>query len=385
MAIQDYIAVRSRDQATKNASKPVERNASELAQIPGTVNKKVVGVGTGGCNSVKRMMHQGIPSMTFAMVNTDDIGLDSGNGLDVIQIGANKARAWGQGGDYRHEDGSLDDSSLKLRESLSGANLVFVTAGMGGGTGTGAIPYVAHLAREQGALVVALVTAPFGFEGRRRMGLAVVGVDQLRPHVDKLILVHNDRLLNLVKRDAQMVQAFRAADEVVAQGVMGVSELVNLPQEINVGLDDVCSVMRRSGGALMAVGRGTGVGGPIEAARQAVGNPLLDRSFGMSTDVIVMIKRGTSAMTLEGVNSARDFVAEAVGKDANIFIGVRSDESMDDAVSLTMIATGLQRDSTDHRPQDNLENLESADSAKPVNNEALNTPAEPIMTKGYHP
>jgi len=171
MAIQDYIAVRSRDQATNDITEPLERQASETANI------KVVGVGTGGCNSVKRMMHQGIPSVTFAMVNTDDIGLDSGNGLDVIRIGENKARAWGQGGDYRSEDNSSDDSSLKLRESLSGADLVFVTAGMGGGTGTGAIPYVAHLAKEQGALVVALVTAPFGFEGRRRMGLAVAGVD----------------------------------------------------------------------------------------------------------------------------------------------------------------------------------------------------------------
>jgi len=165
---------------------------------------------------------------------------------------------------------------MKFSELLSGADLVFVTGGMRGGTGTGtgAIPYVANLTKEQGALVVALVTAPFGFEGHRRMGLAVAGVDQLRPHVDKLILVHNDRLPNLVRRNAQMVQAFRAADEVVAQGIMGVSELINLPQEINVGLEDVCSVMRRSGGVLMAVGHGTGVGGPIEAARQAVGNPL---------------------------------------------------------------------------------------------------------------
>ena len=357
MAIQDYIAVRSHGQATKDGSKPHQGHTLETAQI------KVVGVGTGGCNSVKRMLHQSIPSMTFAMVNTDDIGMDSGNGLDVIQIGASKARAWGQSGDYRHEDGSLDDSSMKLRESLSGSNLVFVTAGMGGGTGTGAIPYVAHLAKEQGALVVALVTAPFGFEGRRRMGLAVAGVDQLRPHVDKLILVHNDRLLNLVKRDAQMVQAFRAADEIVAQGIMGVSELINLPQEINVGLEDVCSVMRRSGGALMAVGRGTGSGGPIEAARQAVGNPLLDRSFNMSTDVMVMIKGGPSAMTLEGVTSARNFVAEAVGKDANIFIGVRLDESMDETVSLTIIATGLQRDAADQRQQANLGNLEHAGGA----------------------
>jgi cell division protein FtsZ len=341
MAIQDYIAVRSRDQATNDITEPLERQASETANI------KVVGVGTGGCNSVKRMMHQGIPSVTFAMVNTDDIGLDSGNGLDVIRIGENKARAWGQGGDYRSEDNSSDDSSLKLRESLSGADLVFVTAGMGGGTGTGAIPYVAHLAKEQGALVVALVTAPFGFEGRRRMGLAVAGVDQLRPYVDKLILIHNDRLLNLVERDAQMVQAFRAADEAVAQGIMGISELISLPQEINVGLEDVCSVMRRRGGALMAVGRGMGSGGPIEAARQAVANPLLDRSFDTSTDVIVMIKGGTTAMTVDGVTSALSVVADAVGQNAKFFIGVRLDETMQDAVNLTLIATGRQRDSAD--------------------------------------
>jgi len=165
--------------------------------------------------------------------------------------------------------------------------------------------------------------------------------------VDKLILIHNDRLLNLVERDAQMVQAFRAADEAVAQGIMGISELISLPQEINVGLEDVCSVMRRRGGALMAVGRGMGSGGPIEAARQAVANPLLDRSFDTSTDVIVMIKGGTTAMTVDGVTSALSVVADAVGQNAKFFIGVRLDETMQDAVNLTLIATGRQRDSAD--------------------------------------
>ncbi|MCH7737746.1 MAG: cell division FtsZ family protein [Chloroflexi bacterium] len=305
---------------------------------------KVVGVGTSGCNRVKWMMHRAVPGMSFAMVNTNDYGMETNDlSVDVIQIGTNRARVWGSGGGYRAEfDGPSDESSQQLRQSLSNADLVFVTAGMGGGTGTGVAPYVAHLAKEQGALVVGLVTAPFGFEGRRRMGLAVAGVDRLRPHVDNLILIHNDRLLTYFDRNAHMAQAFETADEVVAQAIMGMSELINVPQEVNLELDDVRSIMKCRGRALMAIGRGSGTAGPAEAVRQAFANPLLDLPFDRATGVLMMFKGGAAGMTLGGVNAARQVVADAVQKDATVFMGVGIDERMGEEISLTLIATGLQ-------------------------------------------
>ena len=345
MAIQDYTTDRRREQARETSS---VRTAT-IDPVPARI--KVVGVGNGGCNCVKRMMRHTVPGMTFAMVNTDNIDLETSDPrVDVIQIGANKARTWGSGGDYQANGGGSDESSEQLRWTLSNTDLVFVTAGMGGGVGTGAAPYVAHLAKEQGALVVGLITAPFSFEGRRRMGLAVAGVDRLRPYVDNLILIHNDRLLNYFDRGAHMAQAFRKADEVVSQGIMGMSESINADQEINVKFADVRSVMNYRGGAFMSIGRGIGSSGPEEAARQAVANPLLDLSFNKATGVLIMIKGGTAGMKLGGVNAARQVVADAVLKDANIFIGVGVDENMGEEVSITLIATGLQRDSMEAAP-----------------------------------
>ena len=336
MAIQDYISNRRLDREGRYSPS----SAGVLERPPAII--KVIGVGSGGCNSVKRMMHHSVPGTTFAMVNTDNIVLEANAvDVDIIQIGASKARAWGAGVDYTTDDLSSDESTQQLRQSISNADLVFITAGMGGGTGTGAAPYVAHLAKAQGALVVGLVTAPFSFEGRRRMALAVAGVDQLRPYVDNLILVHNDRLLTFVERDAQMIEAFRIADEVVAQGIMGLSNMINVPQEINVDFDDVRSVMGNRGSALMAVGRGNGDTGPFQAARQAVARPLLDLSLENAAGVLVMIKGGAAAMTLGGVNAARKVITAAVREHAKVHIGVGIDDSLGDEVRLTLIATGL--------------------------------------------
>lgn len=337
MAIQDYISNRHLDKEGRYSHAPT----GILDRTP--VSIKVIGVGSGGCNSVKRMMRHPVPGTTFAMVNTDNIVLEANAAdVDVIQIGANKARAWGAGVDYTADDGSSDESTQQLRQSISNADLVFITAGMGGGTGTGAAPYVAHLAKEQGALVLGLVTAPFSFEGRRRMALAVAGFDQLRPYVDNLILVHNDRLLTFFERDAEMIEAFRTADEVVAQGIMGLSNMINVPQEMNVDFEAMSAVMNHRGGVLMAIGKGNGDTGPFQAARQAVANPLLDLSFENATGALVMIKGGGGAMTLGGVNAARKVITAAVGEDAKIHISVGVDDSLGDEVSLTLIATGLR-------------------------------------------
>lgn len=340
MAIQDYISKRRFEQE-KQASYAL---TDVLDQAPASI--KVIGVGSGGCNSVKRMMDHAVPGMTFAMVNTGNIVLESGaSDVDIIRMGAVRARVWGAFGGFGVDNHDADEPSQQLRRSIANADLVFITAGMGGGTGTGAAPYVAHLAKEQGATVVGFVTAPFDFEGRRRMGLAVAGVDRLRPYVDNLILIHNDRLLPFFDRDAHMAQAFRKADEVVAQGILDLSGLMNVPQEINVDLEDVRSIMDCRGRSLMAVGRGRGTAGSAEAARQAVANPLLDRGFDSASGALVMIKGGTAGMTLGGVNAARQVVSNAVRKDARIFIGAELIESMGEEVSITLIATGLQHDS----------------------------------------
>jgi len=342
MAIQNFTTNRRRNRATENWG----ARTSPLDQEPARI--KVVGVGNAGCQRVELMMQRAVPGMTFAMVNTDATGNEtSGLGVDVIQVGANNNRAWGALGGQQSgiggPDDSPDESSQQLRQSLADADLVFVTAGMGGGIGTGAAPYVARLAREQGAFVVGLVTAPFSFEGRRRMGLAIAGIDRLRPQVDNLILVHNDRLLRYIDHKSHMAPAFQKVDEVVTQAMLGLSEVINEPQEINLEFAGVRYIMDLDGDTLMAIGRGSGTAGPAEAARQAIADPLLDLSFNDASGILMMFKGGSAAMTLGGVNAARQVLKETVRNHSHIFIGVAIDESMGEEVSLTLIAAGLQQ------------------------------------------
>ena len=241
---------------------------------------KVVGVGGGGCNCVRRMLRHHVPGVQYVMVNTDTKSLEPvANVTEVVQIGHKVTRGWGAGGDITLGEQAAEESTPRLRSALKNCELVFVTAGMGGGTGTGAAPYVAHLAKEMGALLVGVVTTLFSFEGSRRIGEAIAGVKRLRPYVDNLIVIHNDRLLQYVSHDAEMIDAFRTADEVVTQGILSVSELINVPGEINVDFADVRSIMVHPGGALMAMGVGTGKMGALEAAGQAIANPLLDLSI----------------------------------------------------------------------------------------------------------
>jgi cell division protein FtsZ len=292
------------------------------------------------------MIRHTVPGVSFAMVNTDKKALDfNAENIAVIQIGEKVTHGWGAGGDYKTGARAAEESTAALRKTLSNTELVFITAGMGGGTGTGAAPYVAYLAKELGALVVGVITTPFSFEGNRRLGHAMAGVDRLRPYVDNLIVIHNDRLLSYVNNDAPMIEAFKTADEVVTQGIMSVSELINCPQEINVDFADVRSVMNNTGGALMAIGTGYGNTGPVEAARQAIANPLLNLSIDKAKGVLFMFKGGSEALTLGGVNAAGELISSTVRKDANIFFGMGLDDEMGDTVKLTLIATGLVQDS----------------------------------------
>ena len=303
---------------------------------------KVIGVGGGGCNCVRRMLRHHVPGVQYCMVNTDIKSLAPvSDYVEVVQIGQKVTRGWGAGGDVKLGEKAAEESTTALRSALKNAELVFVTSGMGGGTGTGAAPYVAHLAKEMGALVVGVVTTPFSFEGTRRIGEAIAGVARLRPFVDNLIVIHNDRLLQYVDHDAEMIEAFRTADEVVTQGILSVSELINVPGEINVDFADVRTIMLHPGGALMAMGMGTGKMGALEAAGQAISNPLLNLSIKGAKAVLFSVKGGEE-LTLGGVNAAGRLIGKAVKKNAAIFFGMSIDESLEDNVKLTLIATGLR-------------------------------------------
>ena len=308
---------------------------------------KVVGIGGGGCNCVRRMLQNKIPGVRFVMVNTDIKSLEStGDGADLVQIGTKLTHGWGAGGDAKVGEHAAEESEKEIRDSIKNSELVFVTTGMGGGTGTGAAPFVASIAKDMGALVVGVVTTPFSFEGNRRIGQAMAGVDRLRPFLDNLIVIHNDRLLRYVSHDAQMMDAFRTADEVVTQGILSVSELINVPGEINVDFADVRTVMGFPGSTLMAIGRGQGKMGVVDAARQAMANPLLNMSIKGAQGVLFSVKGGHN-LSLGGVNAAGELISSTVRKNATVFFGMSIEEDLEEGVKLTLIATGLK----DSKPQ----------------------------------
>ncbi len=304
---------------------------------------KVVGVGGGGCNCVRRMLRHRVPGVKFVMVNTDIRSLDNPSlDVDTVQIGDNVTHGWGAGGDAKIGAKAAAESARAISKALKDAELVFVTSGMGGGTGTGAAPFIANMAKEMGALVVAVITTPFSFEGSRRLEQAQAGVSNLRSYVDNLIIIHNDRLLAFVDHDARMVEAFSTADAVVTQGILSMSELINVPGEINVDFADVRTIMKNPGGALMAIGVGHGNMGALEAARQAIANPLLNLSINGAKGVLFLVKGGES-LTLGGVNAAGDLISKAARKDASIFFGMSIDPALEDEVRITMFATGLKQ------------------------------------------
>jgi cell division protein FtsZ len=307
---------------------------------------KVVGVGGGGCNTVRRMMQQQVRGVQYVMCNTDIKSLEQAGkreGLRLVQLGPKSTRGWGAGGRPMLGEQAAEESASELRDALKNAELVFVTAGMGGGTGTGAAPYVSHLAKQMGALVVGVVTTPFSFEGKKRMGDAISGIRRLRPYMSNLVVIHNDRLLQYVSHDAEMLEAFKTADEVVTQGILSISQLINEPGEINVDFADVQTIMGHPGGALMAIGEGKGKNGTVDAAMQALTNPLLNLSINGAKGVLFSVKGGHE-VTLGGVNEAGKIIRKAVDSKAHIFFGMTVDHNMEGAVKLTMIATGLKED-----------------------------------------
>ena len=316
----------------------IEEGLTEPALI------KVVGVGGGGCNAVRRMMQrEEVPGIEYIVVNTDIKSLDLvSNGALSIQIGEHLTHGFGAGGDARIGERAAEEGRLLLKRAIKDAELVFITVGMGGGTGTGAAPIVAQIARESGALVLAVVTTPFSFEGRRRCDVAFSGVHRLKSEVDNIVVVHNDRLLQFADHDASITQAFAMADEVVTEGILSVSQLVNVPGEINVDMADVKVVMSISGTALMAIGRSDGQHPAIDAAEQAISNPLLNINMKGAKGVLLSFSGGPD-LGLGEVNDAATLIAQEADPNAVIFFGMTmSNDELRDAAKVTLIATGIK-------------------------------------------
>jgi len=301
---------------------------------------KVIGLGGGGSNAVSRMVQQQILGVEFIAANTDAQALAVAEAPTRIQIGERLTRGLGVGGDSNFGQRAAEESRDEFKEVLSGADMVFITAGMGGGTGTGSAPIVAEIAKQNGALTIAVVTKPFSFEGAHRSRVAEEGIAQLLGKVDTLIIIPNDRLLDLCDRKTGVDNAFKMADDVVRHGVQAISEVITMPGIINLDFADVRAVMKDAGPAWMSIGRGSGQNRAADAAKEALSSPLLDVSAAGSKGVLFNIVGGDN-LTLFEVNQAAEVIKQAVDPDANIIFGVVRDSTMDKEVRITLIATGF--------------------------------------------
>ncbi len=320
---------------------------------------KVIGVGGGGNNAVNRMIFAGLKGVEFISVNTDSQALQMALASNKIQIGAKLTKGLGAGANPDIGQKAAEESKDDIEQVLRGADMVFVTAGMGGGTGTGAAPVVAEIAKEMGALTVGVVTKPFTFEGKKRMMQAEHGIQTLKEKVDTLITIPNDRLLQVVEKNTSIVEAFRIADDVLRQGVQGISDLIAVPGLINLDFADVKTIMKDTGSALMGIGSSSGDNRAVESARAAISSPLLETSIEGARGVLLNITGGTSLGLFE-VNEAAEIIAQAADPEANIIFGAVVDERMEEEVRVTVIATGFDQKqffnsqkqrATDERPE----------------------------------
>ncbi len=302
---------------------------------------KVVGVGGGGGNGINRMIANGLTGVEFWAMNTDAQVLEMSGTMNRLQIGQKITRGLGAGGNPAIGQKAAEESRDDIMAALEGADMVFITAGMGGGTGTGAAAVVADIARDLGALTVGIVTKPFSFEGRRRQQQAGQGLEAISENVDTLIVIPNDKLLDVVERRTSMQEAFRIADDVLMRGVQGISDIITVPGLINVDFADVKAVMSQAGSAIMGIGTGSGEGRAVEAARMAINSPLLETSIEGANGVIFNVTGGPD-MTLHEVNEAAEVVYEYVDPDANIIFGSVIDERIQGELQITVIATGFE-------------------------------------------
>jgi len=307
---------------------------------PNPAKIKVIGLGGGGCNAVTRMVREEIQGVEFIAINTDAQALAITEAPTRIQLGEKLTRGLGVGGDHTQGEKAAEESRDELKEIASGADMVFITCGMGGGTGTGAAPVIAEIAKQGGALTIAVVTRPFTFEGAHRCDVAEQGIGRLLGKVDTLIIIPNDRLLELCDQKTAVDSAFKLADDVLRHGVQAIAEVITVPGMINLDFADVKAVMKDAGPAWMSMGRGSGQNRAVDAAKEALASPLLDVSIDGSKGVLFNVVGGSS-LTLMEVNEAAEVIKQAVDPDANIIFGVAHDPGMDKEIKITLIATGF--------------------------------------------
>ena len=311
---------------------------NQLAKI------KVIGIGGGGCNAVNRMINSGLKGVDFIVANTDLQVLNDSLAPTKIQLGSELTDGLGAGANPEIGREAALESKAEIEDALKGADMVFVTCGMGGGTGTGASPIIAEVAQDLGALTVGIVTKPFSFEGKKRMEQAITGLDELKKHVDTLIIIPNDRLRELIDKSTPMLEAFREVDNILHRGVQSISDLIAITGLVNLDFADVKAVMKDRGNALIGIGVGSGENRAVEAAKQAVSSPLLETSINGATDAIINVTGGSS-LTLFEVEEAAEVIRSAANTDINtIFVAVIN-ENLNDEVIITVIATGFEQPS----------------------------------------
>ena len=326
-------------------------------------NIKVIGVGGGGNNAVNRMIADDVKGVEFIVANTDVQALQHSNAETKIQLGPKLTRGLGAGSNPEIGSKAAQESEEAIAEALSGADMIFVTAGMGGGTGTGAAPIIAKIAKEQGALTVGVVTRPFSFEGPKRARFAAEGVAQMKEHVDTLVIIANNRLLEIVDKKTPMLQAFQEADNVLRQGVQGISDLITSPGYVNLDFADVKTVMQNQGSALMGIGTANGENRTAEATKKAISSPLLEVSIDGAEQVLLNITGGPDLSLFEA-QDASDIVAQAATSDINIIFGTSINEELEDSVIVTVIATGIDKKKKEAPKRTRMSN--------PLNNAGIN-------------
>ena len=345
---------------------------------------KVVGVGGGGTNAVNRMVDAGLKGVEFIAVNTDAQALLMCDADVKIHIGSQATRGLGAGADPVVGKAAAQESRDELKEALKGADMVFVTAGEGGGTGNGAAPIVGELASEElGALSVGVVTRPFSFEGRKRAQQAERGIEELRDTVDTLIVIENDRLLQVVERRTSIVDAFKLADDVLRQGVQGITDLITIPGLVNLDFADVRTIMRGAGSALMGIGTASGESRATEAAQAAVSSPLLEASIEGATGILLNVTGGSEIGLFE-VNEAAEVVTGAADQNANVIFGAVIDESLTDEIRVTVIATGFGPHRTRRRrPAQVAEPEQLEEEAQPARGEGFDLPDDILEVPSF--
>lgn len=316
-------------------------NGLEMDQI---AKIKVIGVGGGGCNAVNRMIDSGLQGVEFIVANTDLQVLNTSRAEKKLQIGVNITDGLGAGANPEVGREAALESKEDIEEAIRGADMVFVTCGLGGGTGTGAAPVIAEIAQNLGCLTVAIVTKPFKFEGKKRMDQALMGLDELRKHVDTIVVIPNDRLRDLIDKSTPMLDAFREVDNVLRLGVQSISDLISVPGLVNLDFADVKAIMENRGDALIGIGVGFGENRAVEAAKQAVTSPLLETTINGATDCIVNVTGGKNLALFEAEDAA-EVVRAAANTDVNLIFGVVINEALTDEAVVTVIATGFEDES----------------------------------------